>query len=211
LVAETRLDGLEVVPRRKRYLPILAGTLADVVIVATLTLVAWASARPDGTLPLVGRVCLAFAFVTVVGIGSQFYLFLRTDMYHLVTTVLGCVDLHATAQGLVRNRLWQLARRPDRMTPPERWHPRDRAVARWYAPLYLAGYGFMLTMLGVVVLPLAVHFVGTAIRTAADDTASMTRFWDAVVFLVLTVGQLALSTFLALREWRAKRRTAPEK
>lgn len=40
LVLETSLDGLVSVPRRQRYLPVLAGMLADVLAIAVLTLIA---------------------------------------------------------------------------------------------------------------------------------------------------------------------------
>ncbi|HEU5268653.1 MAG TPA: hypothetical protein VFU36_01925, partial [Jatrophihabitans sp.] len=40
LVLETSLDGLVVVPRRKRYLPILAGMLADLLAVAACIVIA---------------------------------------------------------------------------------------------------------------------------------------------------------------------------
>src|SRR6202044_958767 len=36
----TNLDGLVTVPRRKRYLPMLAGMLADVLVASILTLIA---------------------------------------------------------------------------------------------------------------------------------------------------------------------------
>ena len=103
-VYETRLDGLVSVPRRERYLVILAGLVADVLVVATLILVAAATGgTPRG-------LCLALAFTTVPRIMWQFLFYLRTDVYVLLTTVLGLDDL----DGAARQRLRRLLRRGGR-------------------------------------------------------------------------------------------------
>ncbi len=206
LVAETKLDGLVVVPRRQRYLPILAGVIADVLTASALTVVAWLTRQPDGTIPVAGRACLAVAFMTLLGIVAQLYFFLRTDVYHLITTVLGCVDLHTTARELLHNRAWRLLGRTDRLADETRWDPRDRAAARWYAPLYALGYAAMLAVLVFVALPLAWHFLGTAIAAVTDPAVPAARFWDALLFLVASVGQLVLAAALAVRDRRRSRK-----
>jgi hypothetical protein len=74
----------------------------------------------------------------------------------LVTTVLGCLDLHATSRELLANRINRVLGRTNRLVDETRWHPRDRQVARWYTPLYVARYGLMIMLLvTVVVAPLA--------------------------------------------------------
>lgn len=206
LVAETKLDGLVVVPRRQRYLPILAGVIADVLTASALTVVAWLTRQPDGTIPVAGRACLAVAFMSLLGILAQLYFFLRTDVYHLITTVLGCVDLHATARELLHNRMWRLLGRTDRLADETRWDPRDRAVARWYAPLYAIGYAAMLAVLVFVALPLAWHFLGTAVAAVTDPAVPVARFWDALLFLVASAGQLVLAAALAVRDRRRSRK-----
>ena len=104
LVFETVMDGLVSVPRRQRYLPIVAGVLTDIGVIAALTLVAAATRASDGEFSLLGGICLALAFTTLPRIAWQFYFFLQTDGYYLVSTVLGTVDLHGAARGLLRNQ-----------------------------------------------------------------------------------------------------------
>lgn len=205
LVAETKLDGLVVVPRRQRYLPILAGVIADALASSALTVVAWLTRHPDGTLPVAGRACLAIAFMNLLGIVAQLYFFLRTDVYHLITTVLGCTDLHGTARELLHNRLWRLLRRPGRLADETAWDPRDRAVARWYAPLYATGYAAMLAVLVLVALPTAWRFLGTAVAAVTDPAVPTARFWDALLFLAASAGQLVLAAALAVRDRRRAR------
>lgn len=208
VVAETAIDGLVVVPRRQRYLPMLAGMLADVLAVSTLTVVAYLTRHPDGTVSPLGAVCLALVFTAWLRIAWQFYFFLRTDIYYLVTTVLGCVDLHGASSGLLRNRVNRLLGRRDRLVDEERWHPRDRRVARWYSPLHASGYAVMVAVLLAVMVPIGWRFLDTAVRTIFSGTATPARFWDSAVLLALNVGQLVLAAVLAVRERTGRR--APE-
>lgn len=200
VVAETAIDGLVVVPRRQRYLPMLAGMVADVLAVAGLTVLAYLTRDSDGSVSLVGAVSLALVFTVLLRFVWQFYFFLRTDIYHLVTTVLGCIDLHGTSDGLLRNWINRRLGRRDRLVDPDRWHPRDRRVARWYTPLHVVGYLVMIAVLVGVILPIGWQFLSTAVHTVVSETADESRFWDSAVLLVLNVGQLVLAAVLALRE-----------
>jgi hypothetical protein len=129
-VLQTAMDGLVAVPARKRVLPMVAGIGADLVVASLLTLLAAALRGPGGEQPLAGRLALALAFTTLLRVAWQFYFFLRTDLYYVVSLVLGCVDLHGTAMGMLRNLVWRLRRRPDRLVDSSAWHPRDvRAAA----------------------------------------------------------------------------------
>jgi hypothetical protein len=196
VVFETRLDGLVSVPRRRRYLVILAGLLADVLVVAALILVA---ALTSGTLR---GLCLALAFTTLPRIVWQFLFYLRTDVYYLITTALGLDDLDAAA----RQRLRELLGRRDRVAAPALGE-RDRRAARWYAPLMVAGYGLSVTMLVLVVIPLAAHFFGPALRFLAGEPAGSQTLGSAVL-LSITSFELLLAFAVALRERRANRLSA---
>ena len=48
VVFVTEMDGLVTVPRRKRYLPMLAGMLTDLLVLAILILLADVTRQPDG-------------------------------------------------------------------------------------------------------------------------------------------------------------------
>jgi hypothetical protein len=176
VVLETNLDGLAVVPRRRRYLPILAGLLADALAVCALTL---AGALTSGVL---SGLCLALAFTTLPRMAWQLYLFLRTDVYVLIATATGSLDLDTVARGLIANRVNRLLGRPLRDERP--WHPRDRRLARWYAPLLVGGYAWMLAVLALVLAPL------------------LLRFWQSPLLLALTLSQLVVALALRLREGR---------
>src|SRR5262249_54902577 len=137
----------------------------------------------------------------------QFYLFLQTDIYHLVTTVLNCVDLHTTARQMLANRIWTLRGRPERVVDRSRWHPRDVAVARWYAPMYAIGYGFLIVSLVLITVPVAWRFFSTAVHTVLNGSSTPAHFWDAALLLAMTALQLGLAGLIALRD-RLRRRTS---
>ena len=201
VVFETTLDGLVSVPRRQRFVPMLAGMGADAVVMAALTIAA--VALPDGS--LASRICLALAFSTLPRIVWQGYLFLQTDIYFLVATLLGCIDLHSTSRQWIANRWHRAARRPERLVDEAAWHPADRRAVRWYAPLMIAGYGAAAVMMVVVAIPLAWHLFGGALRTLlGDDGGGNGATWDAAVLFAVSGIHLTLAYVLARRERRVR-------
>jgi hypothetical protein len=206
VVFETVMDGLVIVPRRRRYLPMLAGMLADLLLACALTIVAWAT-RDGGRTTLVSGVCLALALTTLVRLAMEFFLFLRTDVYYLAATLSGCVDLHTTTREIVHNWVWTRLRRPDRRTDPARWHPNDVRAARWYAPLYLLGYGVALALLATVLLPISWRFLHTSVSAALGHNLSSARFWDAAGLLLLNTAQPATAGLLKVRDLVTGRRS----
>ncbi|GLW34289.1 hypothetical protein [Actinoplanes regularis] len=204
-VLQTEMDGLVAVPARKRVLPMVAGIGTDLVVASLLTLTAAALRGPGGSQPLVGRLALALAFTTLLRVAWQFYFFLRTDLYYVVSLVLGCVDLHGTATAMLRNRIWRLRRRPDRLVDSSAWHPRDVRAGRWYAALMVAGYGLSTLLLVVAVLPAAYHFI-SGVLGHLNGSAGVRGVADAAVFLGLNLLQLALVVTLAVRARRSRRR-----
>lgn len=203
LVFETIMDGLVAVPRRQRYLPMLAGMLADLLVISVLTLIAAATMRPDGSMPLAGGVCLAFAFTTVLRLAWQFYAYLRTDLYYTAVTVLGCLDLQAASRRILANRFRKLLRRPP--ADESELHPRDRAVGRWYSWLMLAGCAFSLGTLAVAVIPVTWQLLAITFEQLARGGRSWGSVADAALFLALNFGQIIVVFAFALRSRQQRR------
>ena len=215
LVFETVLNGLVGVPRRQRVLPMLAGMLADLVLAATLTVAAWLVRCSVPDIGWLAGLCLALALTTLLRMVWQLYFFLRTDLYYLLTTVLGCVDLQTVSRQYLLNAVNRRLGRVDRLVPEESWHPRDRRAARWYAPLLVLGYATAVGLLIAVMLPIAWRFLSTAVeRVFLGDALSGRQFWDATILLGLNVAQLVAAGVLALRErghttWPRRERSRP--
>ncbi|MGW7455642.1 hypothetical protein [Streptomyces sp. NPDC054787] len=208
LVVETSLDGLVAVERRKRYLPIVAGMVADVVLISLVIILASLTGGPGGSSTLVGRVCLAVAFAALIRLLWQFFLYLRTDVYVLVNTVLGCVDLHTTSVRLLRNRFNRLLRRPGRLVDESLMHPVDLRVGRWYSWLILVGYTLSLSTFLLGLGPVFLQMIRSSLDRFGDGhDASLLQLLDAVLFLALTFTQVGLALGLAVRERVRNRRS----
>lgn len=207
VVFETVMDGLVMVPRRQRYLPILAGMLADLLLASGLTLAAAATNPTAGGTSLVSGICLALAFTTLIRFALEFLLFMRTDIYYLIATATGCVDLDGTTRGLLRNAFWRRAGRHGKIVDAAAWHPNDLRAARWYAPVFLAGYGLALVLFAVLFVPISWRFFSTAVGSAAGGDLRDSHFWDAAGLLVLNLAEPVLALAFKLRDRAQARRS----
>jgi hypothetical protein len=206
VVFETRMSGLLTVPRRKRYLPFLAGMLLDVVAVCGLGILAHLCRDSTGQLSLAGRLALAMAFPILIRFAYQFILFLQTDVYFVFASLLGCHDLHAATRAVVRNRFWRALGRPERVVEESAWSEQDRRLARWYAPLFAVGIA---VLVGVWLLALAPVIAGI-LRLSVEGFRSPTHgahFWDTTLFVAVNVAQLAFYLYVYLRGYARLRRT----
>ncbi|WP_394618517.1 hypothetical protein JNUCC0626_05295 [Lentzea sp. JNUCC 0626] len=198
IVLETSLDGLVAVPRKQRYLPIVAGLLADVLGIAACTIAADLTRHPDGSLSGLGRFLLAVAFAALLRVIWQFFLYLRTDVYVLVSTVLGCVDLHGAALQIFRNRVRRLFGRPE--TDEELLHPVDRKVGRWYSWLVVVGYTASLTTFVLAGAPVLYRFVTGVVGRLTGDGVPTAQLLDSIVFGTAALVQCAVLGWLMVRE-----------
>jgi hypothetical protein len=209
LVAETRLDSLFSVPKRKRYLPFLAGMLADIVLISVLTLIAALLHSYD--LPgWCAGVCLAIAFTCVMRVIWQFMFYLETDLYFVISHALRCPDLQNATRYHIKASVRRLLGRAPLQSEVD-WSDRDRAMARWYAPVLIAGYGFSLFSLLWAGIPSTVRFVSLIIGRLAGSHATAGNLLDAFSFIGLSSVQWGLVLYVAVRDRRARAsQTSPE-
>jgi putative peptide zinc metalloprotease protein len=211
LVAETDLTGLWTVPRRLRYLPILAGAIADCTGASLLLLLLFGERRGLFTLPvtfgIVGRAAL---FVYMFSLSWQCFFFVRTDLYYLVATHFGCKNLQSDTRAFLRKLLARALGRPPRRDQPQL--PRhEMKVIRLYAVVWLLGHAGALAWLIFVQLPLTVQYVRLISATLqAGPRADPWHFFDvlglaALWAVPLTAGMTlwARSLISALRQGTA--------
>lgn len=206
VVVETRMNGVLSVPRRKRYLPYLAGMVLDLVAVSGLELFAYALREPDGHYPLAARVAQAMAFPILLRFFYQFQLFLQTDVYFALATAFGCYDLHAVTRAVVLNRWHRLTGRPEKIVDLDQWSDRDRRLARWYAPFFAVGVAVLIVVWLLGILPVLIGTVRLSIEGLTASTHDL-HFWDTTLFAVTNTLQLGLYFYLAGRNYLRHRRT----
>ena len=102
LTFETNLTGLWALPPRKRVGPLLVGLGFDAIVLFGALVLRAAGVGPD-------RFLAALALIELSAIVSQFFVFLRTDVYAVMTALLGCTNLSETTRLLLRGSVRRLS------------------------------------------------------------------------------------------------------
>jgi hypothetical protein len=209
VVFETRTNGLFSVPRGQRYLPFMAGMLIDTVMVGVLDLTAATLQNDDGTMPFVGRLCLALSFSIIARLGWQFLLHLRTDLYYVLSTALSCFDLHEASKSIFANRLRRLFGRTHKLVDETQWTDRDRRIGAWYGWLIAFGFTGTVVLAVFVTGPIGVTYVVRIFRGVLSNAGSW-HFWDSLISLFIFTIQIVLPVALALHKRRRNAHRKPK-
>jgi putative peptide zinc metalloprotease protein len=198
LVIETDLSQLWSVPRRSRYGPQLAGLAIDMVILGVLQLVAVTTSPP--------RIIAALTYVVVANSLWQCMIFLRTDLYGVFVTAMGCRDLWRVKSLLLRRALRRLS--PAQAAELAAADPRDLAVGAWFRWLFAGGCFLAAGYFAFFFVPVLWHvgaWSGTGLRLGPGQGAFWWRgFAGALTFLPI-VGVIAVAiraAMLASARWQ---------
>ena len=207
LALEIDLSGLWSLPRRRRYTALLAGMAFDALVLLPVLLTRHGDAAgwwqlSDGLL----RTLAAITFIEVFAIVSQCWVFLRTDLYAVLITATGCVNLLRVNELLLRRTL-------RRITPAQREElagapPRDLAVARWYRWIHLLGIGGAAWFFVAFFAPATIQLLSWISESVGHGDAGSVRFWEALAFGLVIVSPRLLTLAVALRDlrsWRVRR------
>jgi putative peptide zinc metalloprotease protein len=194
LIVETDLTGLWAVPKRQRYLPLLAGVLIDAVSGSLLLLLLFVHQEQWLTLSdFAVRLVRALIFTYVMRIVWQFFLFVRTDLYFVIVSFLNCRNLLKDTEGFLRNQLARIlsfVHPVDQSAIPNS----EQRVIRLYSLLWIGGRIFAFYLLFAVTLPVATLYIQDLSSTFRNGySASPSDFVDALVlaayfFIPLTLG-----------------------
>lgn len=194
LVAQTDMSDIRSIPRRERYAPYLAGMTFDMsILLAGLVL----------EIAGVGRgVPAMLTYIVGVQLVFQLAIFLRTDLYFVVTNWLRTGNLTQDARDILRDRWRRLRGTPalDLSGIPER----ERRIARRYLPFYLLGMVAALANLVFYVLPVLAVLVSRAVGGVFGHGSTISR-WDGVAFLAVLAVNVGLLGSVVYRERRARR------
>ena len=205
LVLETDLTRLWSIPRRRRYAPLMAGIALDVSLLfaAQVTLLG----QSAGWWPLPGaaaRALAALSYLQVAVIVPQFFVFLRTDIYAVLATATGCLNLWQVTRLTVRARL-RLATAAQR-AELARAGPRDLAVARWFGWVYAAGMVLATWFFLVYFLPVTIRLLSSMARALAGADIGHAAFWEALGFGLLLLLPRLMTLWVVVRDLAGRRR-----
>lgn len=205
LVAECDLTGLWRLPPRQRYLPLLAGPLADGATAAVLVLTLLAASRGAPLPPAATRAAQALLMIYLLKLAWQLYFFLRTDLYYVVAGLLRCKNLMGDTETLLANQVRRLLRRRG-LVDQSHIPVRERRVIRAYAAVWVAGRIAALFVLVAITLPLVLHYVGVVAAGLRDGAgASPYRFVESVTVSATSVLLFAAGCWLWVRNALARR------
>jgi putative peptide zinc metalloprotease protein len=197
LVAETDLTGLWAVPKRQRYMPMLAGMLLDAVSAALLMLVLFADQKEWLSLsPFWVRLLRATGFTYGIRILWQFFLFVRTDLYYVIASLFNCRNLLGDTGAFLRNQVSRVipwVRPIDQSGVPAA----ERRFIRLYAVLWVAGRLWAVFTLFWVTVPVGISYLRDVVNAfRVGYSTSPGDFADALIaasyFLVPTIAGIVL-------------------
>lgn len=194
LVAQTDMSSVRALPRRARYAPYLAGLTWDATLLVLCLLL-----RVAG---LGGGVPGFLAYLLALSLLFQAAVFLRTDLYYVLTNLLRVGNLMHDTRRWTTNLAARAVGRPaphDLADVP----PRELRVIRWYAVLVVLGGGAVIAQLLLLGLPLLARFVGDA-ATGLGAGPGAAAFWDGAGLLAVIAAQLALLGVAVVRERRRR-------
>jgi hypothetical protein len=195
IVAEADLSGLHALPRKSRYLPLMAGMLVDVLNIALITLLIKLLIN-TGSSPFIINIFQALILQILITLSWQFNVFLKTDVYYVLCTYCNYPNLDSQARVYLREKLYQLSL--GRAGAPGHTDYYHLPTLRAFAAVWVAGRVASLAFLFLVVIPTLLRY-GKDAWQALGSAASADSQWDASLFFILSATLLAAGLIVWLR------------
>jgi len=213
LVVETDLTGLWSVPKRQRYLPLMAGCLLDALVSALLIFMMFAQEKHLIALqPLTLHIWKAILLTYVTRVFWQWFLFVRTDYYYILATWLNCKNLLGDTEAFVKNQIARLI--PQVSTVDQTSIPaRERQILPYFSVIWVAGRILALYWLYKVTGPIILHYLHDLVHSLeVGYSVNPDVFWDSLmlVFLMgvpIIVGGVMWIRSIVARSWFAFQRS----
>lgn len=197
IVAEADLSGIWALPKRKRYLPLMAGMMVDVLVIALVT-IGIAALRRGGETGFPVLLLQALVLQIVVTIVWQFNLFLRTDVYYLLSNYLSYPNLDADARIYLRDQLHRVS--GGRLgAPADGAGYKSVRVLRVFSVLWVVGRIGALAVLVLIFVPTLVRYAVKSYEAYRDPAASMYTVYDLAIFVLLSAIILVGGMYMWLR------------
>jgi putative peptide zinc metalloprotease protein len=197
-VFETDLSQLLALPRRARFGPFLAGMAFDSVVLSTGLGVRLAWSEGAAIPPLVVRIAGFLVLVEAIALAFQFLIFLRTDLYAVLTTALGCRNLWRVNLLTIKSHMLRL-REAERAELADA-HARDLAVARWFGLVYVVGLVFAGWVFVTLFWPGTAVVLAWMIHVLRSVQLGGKDFWEGVVIASIALLQIVWPLALVVAE-----------
>ncbi len=142
----------------------------------------------------------------VFGLGWQALVFLRTDLYAVLITALGCFNLSRVTTLWLKGKVRRLPRAEAAGAGTA--HPRDAQVVRWFAWLSLVEVLGLLYAFVAYFLPGTVVVAGWMFGSLRGAPPGSAAFWEALTIGSVAAAQGLLPLTIFVWQRRQERRGA---
>lgn len=186
VAVETQMTGLWAHPKKKRYVPYLAGMAWDCTLLLICLLVQLSAIESTFVFELFRLIALALFFSIV----SQFLFFLRTDVYYVVVNWTNSANLHQSSKTFLRSIIPY--KREESKGQWERLPSGEKRAARVFSFFYIFGIATLTFMLISFTIPASITGLSMAFHQVAHFAVDSVTFWDGAIILTLMLIRLSL-------------------
>lgn len=198
IVMEADLTGIFSLPKKQRYLPLLAGMMSDLLCIALITLLLHLVLSMQGH-PFLVQILQALALQTLFTIIWQFNLFLKTDMYFVLCNYFSLQTLDTDARVYLRNLFFKLSR--GRFGTAGVPNQKNLRVLRSFSWIWFLGRVISVYVLIVVFFPTFFNYMADVKNAAfAGGNPHWSSILDVVLFLLLTALFMGGGVYFWLKE-----------
>jgi hypothetical protein len=203
LVAETDMTGVWRIPRNQRYLPYFAGAILDATLASFVILSLFVhNQRWLALHPLVFELARAMLLIYLTRLVWQCYLFVRTDLYFVISNFFRCKNLMKDTEVYLLNQVARIIpsiKRVDQSHIPVA----ERQFIRVYAVLWLVGRSVAISYLIFITIPLTWHYLFQAYKVlSAGYAANPSAFLDTLLMIFLIFIPEVIGFWLWVRSFR---------
>ncbi|MDQ0897637.1 hypothetical protein [Paenibacillus sp. V4I7] len=199
VAVETQMTGLWAHPKKKRYLPYLAGMAWDCTLLLICLLVQLSAIESTFVFELSRLIALALFFSVL----SQFLFFLRTDVYYVVVNWTNSANLHQSSKTFLRSSVPY--KREESKGQWERLPSGEKRAAKVFSFFYIFGIATLTFILIAFTIPASVTGLSMAFHQVADFAFDSVSFWDGAIILLLMLLRLSLYVIGAKNVFRNRK------
>jgi putative peptide zinc metalloprotease protein len=202
LVAETDMTGVWGIPRKLRFLPLLAGSLLDMVSASFLVLILFAEHHKwlmfSGTIT---QLFSAMLLTYLMRLLWQCYFFIRTDFYYVFTTRFQCKNLMVDTEVFLLNKLHFFIPAIKKMSQSS-IPLGERKIIRFFALFWILGRIVAFASLFYIEIPLLWNYCAEIISIVSQGYQTNSyAFFDALLMAILIIVPQLVGFFLWFRSF----------
>jgi len=185
IVAEADLSGIFSLPKRRRYFPLAAGMLVDLLSISCITLIIAYLARNDGA-PAAIAILQALILQILITLSWQFNVFLRTDLYFIICNMVSYPTLDSDARIYMAQKMFSLSGGVIGRQATAHIFQRKGAV-RLFSGIWIAGRIASIAVLFGIILPTMLRYLNDAYQAVNGTGTGTHETLDVVAFALLSM------------------------